>query len=290
MKRLAIVAVIIIAIGIFVFLAPYIGYCLFMVSNNARVDFYGRILDQNSNPIDGARVMVQIHATPTLLTPEINTINLLSDTNGCFSVKRQTGTILSVYSIDKSGYEVSGRETRNFNYGHHYGTSHVSDPKNPDLFRVWKKGVTEPLIKNYLNFPVMERTDCSVDLTTGKSSNNTNYNSDLWINVSSDGKGWKGNSTLCLTVPSGGLIETSERYLYLAPEKGYQNKIEWTFGSRTAKKLYLTSRNGGIYCALEIEATNHDDGKWRIVMNNTVNPNGSRNLEYDASKRIQAKR
>jgi hypothetical protein len=259
-------------------------------ANNARIDFYGKIVDQNSNGVAGVRIRVRIPFFPEPVKYMIDKkdttmLDLTSDASGLFVTTGQTGSLLDIKAMEKEGYEISGRTHTIFYYGRHYGDGHHPDSTKPVVFQMWKKGVPEALIQNLVQFKPLEKSNYSIDLISGKVSNHTNQNADLWINVSSDGKGARGNSTLCLTVPSGGLIETSNTYLYLAPENGYQTTIEWKFHSHVTKKVYLTSRNGKIYCAMEIEAAN--DGEWWVVLENRVNPKGSRNLEDDPKKRIR---
>ena len=99
----------------------------------------------------------------------------------------------------------------------------------------------------------------------------------------------------------GGFLEvTSDVYLNEAPEKGYQPQYEmkryatnvinyasWpTF--RTDRTFYFKSRGGKVYGHFQIKELEPDyRGMAAIRIESYVNPAGSRNLEFEASKQIR---
>jgi len=80
----------------------------------------------------------------------------------------------------------------------------------------------------------------------------------------------------------------------VAPEDGYQSKIVLSYkkenenyASKVKKKYYLKSKNGHSYAHLEMDIRPFfNDNVAAIRMIYWLNPNGSRNLQYDPQKRI----
>ncbi len=82
-----------------------------------------------------------------------------------------------------------------------------------------------------------------------------------------------------------------------APESGYQESLEsffdkssYRWSGYSSKKIYLESRNGQLYAGLSLAIYAYHDGRGYIRINGVINPNGSRNLEYDPTKRIRVRR
>jgi len=287
-----------------------VGYFNWRRANNAPIDFYGKVVDQYAKAVPQARIRLRVSAYSESLRVymekgehggdglESRTHNVVSDVNGFFSLARERGEVLYIEDIAKDGFEVSGRETKSFAYGTHYGGRYVPDSNSPAIFKLWKKtGATEPLIKNEISFKTkMDSSQYSVDIIKGKVYGGARQNSDLivhmWVeNTTNSRPSWSAS----FTAPSGGLIETDDRYLYLAPTEGYKTKLDWQFEgsnrvswtSHVRTKIYLQSRSGHVFAALEVELYKYPFGEGGVILDpNLINPHGSRNLEYDKTKEI----
>ena len=113
-------------------------------------------------------------------------------------------------------------------------------------------------------------------------------------------------------VVGGGLIRAGERdYYNLAPESGYvprfeftqeaqsvrdaqAEKIKWTWTERLSDVFFVSSRDGKNFARVTLRIMANADRKEgdNIAAVRTVvwlNPNGSRNLEFDPKKVIQPK-
>jgi hypothetical protein len=89
-----------------------------------------------------------------------------------------------------------------------------------------------------------------------------------------------------ISVPNGGLYETNEEFMFVAPKEGYQPAIEIHYDAddsdwlpQSKMKFYFTSRNGSIYGWAEATIIpRYQDGA-AIDLNYYINPSGSQNLE-----------
>lgn len=100
------------------------------------------------------------------------------------------------------------------------------------------------------------------------------------------------------TAPGGGLIESTSRRMYLAPEIGYESPIvlsqtgqepEYEIGM---EKTYYLKTGSGQYARVRIHITTDTSQTYEsyVVLTWWLNPKpGSRNLEFDPAKAITPK-
>ena len=100
-----------------------------------------------------------------------------------------------------------------------------------------------------------------------------------------------------MEVVSGGLIETTDRFLYRAPESGYQPRYELImspfnqgWSDQVEKKFYIRSREGKVFVSMEISIYSNQSDTSLIELKYLANPAGSRNLEYDPNKSMDPER
>ena len=91
--------------------------------------------------------------------------------------------------------------------------------------------------------------------------------------------------------PGGGVIESSDDFLYEAPESKYSDNLSWEVKegkewSRDLKRALYVRLKGEIYAAVTLDVKVYHTNKARIVVSSLINPSGSRNLEYDPAKEI----
>ena len=280
----------------------------FEALNHNPVEFYGRAIDQSGAPVADAEVR------GTLL---INTgtsggekrVNTTTDAQGYFQFTDLKGQDLGIF-IAKEGYEYS-RKVSSFSYSYFEADHkrHVPDSKNPVIFVLWKKQGAERLIHydKVWRFPV-NTGPMRIDLLSGKLAN---QDADLIVTVSRDplrmppgtrGFAWQAR----VDVEGGGLLLAAARdYYNMAPEASYSPTFEhketpqnptdystkWTWKEETSGIFFISSRNGKNFARVNLRIkpdVDHKEGENEAMVAAEVwlNPNGSRNLEFDPAKAI----
>lgn len=89
--------------------------------HNAPIEFYGSVIDQNSNPVPDLKITVEIQQpfvvvspTNTILNNNVARPQATSDTNGRFQITNEKGSNLSILSAEKEGYMLSPDTQRNY--------------------------------------------------------------------------------------------------------------------------------------------------------------------------------
>lgn len=250
------------------------------------IEFYGKVIDENSNPVVAAKIHFRWIATPYENGEE--TVDTESDSEGLFSLQGKSGASLTIW-YGKEGYYSSSGGQMSFNYA--LGPDVISpDPLNPIIFHLRKKGEGANLIQN--SFPPgfgqiwqlhHDGTPIELDLLKG-SENITGSGQltlELWRDISDMNKqpfDWK----LQISIPGGGLVPTDQEFAFEAPQSGYQPSIiidmpatnqDWTGELRT--KYYIQLPNGD-YGRFDLYLLSRNGV---FTVNSAVNPTGSQNLE-----------
>ncbi len=101
---------------------------------NGSIDFYGKAVDENGSPLQGARAAISC-----VIFPEKEFItNVVADANGLFALQGVSGQAL-IATVAKEGYEeVSGTNQNHFVY---YGIAKGFQPvpNSPVIFHLRKK-------------------------------------------------------------------------------------------------------------------------------------------------------
>jgi hypothetical protein len=247
----------------------------------ARIDFYGKVIDQNSNPVAG----VNIHFSWSEL-PEKGgerTSDAESDADGLFSLNEKRGASLTVW-YGKDGYYSSGRGEMSFSYALPKAIS--PDSLNPVVFHLHKKGTGENLIHMKQNYRVArDGTPLGISLTTGSAV--TGGGGDLvvqcWTEDQGKRSGEKYNWHCIVTIPGGGVVPIDEEFAFLAPENGYAptNEIampasrpDWQDDVDLKFYYHLADGRYGKMTFSMIAGGQHF-----CMIDSVLNPSGSRNLE-----------
>ncbi len=266
------------------------------------VVFYGKVIDQNNDPVVGATVEAKIlyYGGFSLLKMRDGDDNdkyhssvLTTDSSGKFTVSGNKGKSLDI-NISKEGYKSpEGRLSYVYDPNERKLRHHPS-PGNPVILTMWKKGkIEEGLIKRKILFKFdSDGTEQGVSLIDGKWLKTNITDAALIVSVAADipegTRPRRYNWSLTIDVPNGGIIETSDAFLYQAPEEGYQNPYTLTMsaddskwrGDISNKKFYVKARNGDIYASIILGCHSYSNNKALVKMKTFVNPNGSRNLEH----------
>src|SRR6185369_2371320 len=189
------------------------------------INFFGKVLDERGQPIEGAQAHFGWNDVSAKGSSEANTA---SDAQGTFSLTGVNGKVLTV-SITKEGYFVSRTQDRfNFEYANPYEPHfHKPDPDTPVIFHLRKKGPAEPLIHNLKLFK-FEKNGRTHYLDLFEGVNKLTAPGDLLVHfsVSELNADRKFDWSLTLEAADGGLVESNEEFMFLAPANGYQSTIE----------------------------------------------------------------
>ena len=252
------------------------------------IEFFGKVVDENDQPVSGVRARFSWIDLSPAGTDERE---VLSDAQGLFSLMGVTGKKLNVY-LGKGGYYVPKKEFgRAFEYAEPLAPGyHRPNRDSPVVFRIRRKGTTEPLLaaQKLFGFKV-DGTPFYIDLISGKKFAQSPPRWDLAVrfNRSTLDVNHKFDWSVAFEVSEGGLLETNEEFMFLAPIDGYQHTIEitqfaanpdWT--RQASKKFFLKSRSGQIYGRIEMTIMPWYQKETAIDILYFLNTNGSRNLEY----------
>lgn len=254
------------------------------------IEFYGKVIDQFSQPVEGAKVVLN-WTTVIGPVPDPKTI-IFTDSNGRFELKGVQGKVLLV-DVSKEGYDYNEKSQGDFEYASFYQENfHVPDPNTPVIFSLQKLMGAEPMYK-YLSYgeiplggtplvynvekgKITEPGDLAFSVLLGESNR---YGSDFSVTI----QGLNGASC----------IFSSDEFLFQAPEMGYRGVLtidhKLTASNYSpAQILRFYVRTGtGKYAAIDAKVSLLGDlsgANFRIIA--YFNPSGSRNLEFDQNKWI----
>jgi len=268
--------------------------------SNRPIRFYGKVIDQNENPISGVKVTLGIRTAkepiPGLVSDLFDYPVVITDAQGRFSITDAKGALLTVKSLEKPGYEASPK-TINKSYWYWRDPSEVFKPDSdaPEVFRMWKKEGAERLVlQDRMTRIPYNGSPVAFDLLSGRQSATggdvrvTLLRSPEQIQWGQRNYDW----TLTIEAVDGGVIESSDEQMFRAPEEGYQPKIifhmpanapDWT--DEKAMAFYVKSRGGKQYGRVELSVmVGSDKPSTGLSFRSAVNPSGSRNLEYDPTQ------
>jgi hypothetical protein len=265
-------------------------------SKNASIGFYGRVIDQESNSVPRARVVMRVRqwhldATADPWGNEFPKFERVTDSNGYFSLENTTGDSLSIESVSKEGYRLSPKAQNMFGYGAgNVPDPFHPDPQNPVIIKMWKLGEQQQLVSHHLSgmgLPV-DGSPVQFDLFNGTKA----LGGQLIVRLKREPQvlpphGPRYNWSLELGIPNGGLIADNDEFMYLAPESGYQTVFKfdmpkeaenWT--TAINQQFYIELGDGKYFGSLVIHlSTIHDTPPLGLTLDIILNPNGSRNLQ-----------
>lgn len=262
----------------------------------ASIKFYGKVIDQEGVPVQGAKVKIgaadRFWADGTDYFRE-------SDAEGLFSIQGIKGAGIYV-SAEKEGYYRTEKSNGRFGYGMPSGQEPHDEPDDPAIFVLHKQGQCEPLI--YWEIPkttygrswvqVPNGGSISVDLKSGDIGRNTPHSiliSQSNTKVERENARNPYDWNFEVKVPGGGILLKEGKFNFQAPENGYAETFSKSFSKEEEEwadsfiKEYFIRFADGTYARVHLDMSTHQF----IIRSSYLNPSGSRNLEYDPSKRIK---
>ena len=133
--------------------------------SNASINFYGRVVDQLDQPLEGVQVVAVISSYYESLVDrilqgatedEVGRINtdeiaVVTDSNGLFSYEAYNGRALRIISLEKEGFVSPKLDEGSFSFGNNYTEkqkSNIPTTSSPRVYTMWKKGLPQDLVKN----------------------------------------------------------------------------------------------------------------------------------------------
>jgi hypothetical protein len=257
-----------------------------IAAKNVPVNFYGIVVDQESQPIPGVQVKMNVRHSEYFPSQGIASTypkaQTVTDSGGHFSWTGETGDALTIETVSKTGYVISPKFPRNF-------SPPSNGPESPVIIRMWKERAKESLISGSHVFGIIpDGRPYTLDLLLGKKLEGATEG-DLRISMArpsgveqKDKFQW----TFSMEAIDGGLVQTNDEFMYLAPDSGYESKFEvqlnpaeptWT--QFLKKSFFVRSRNGKVHGRIELQADAIFNDHSAVEINYTVNPGGSRNLQ-----------
>lgn len=273
-------------------------------ASNRPIEFYGVVLDQYGKPVPYARVVYSVldYEGTISFAGTSRTYWKDTDPHGRFSVSGIKGEHITISKIEKNGYEFEflNRTYHTFPQWEGHKPLSMGNKDKAVVFHAWKKNETEALVYNEVLIAFSPQGETyAIDLLKPKKVLN-GYDGDIRVSfnrpVSVTGTQNKVDWSVSLEGINGGIIESADAFMNEAPESGYQR--DWIFEMKrsnpnyrfqVSKKFYLKSRDGKVFGRLEFDFIPIYNEQSVINAKWWLNPNGSRNLQYEPSKRMPLK-
>lgn len=266
---------------------------------NKPIEFYAKLVDQDGAPVPDARVTLTIALVkvfPGIAGETTDDYVRVSDKNGLISLESAVGKSLRVASLEKGGYLTDRQEmSRIFTYWG-AGKEHQPDPANPVVYHLWRSQGAEPLKLWEQRARVgYDGTPADFNLLANE-ERSTAGGGDIRVTLTRTPRQVQINPlvpfhwTFRVEAPRGGLVASDGRLDYLAPEQGYQPALVWDMHPdqpgwvpKDTFHFFYRSADGQRHARVSIHvyasSTKVDSG---LTITTYLNPNGSRNLEYDS--------
>jgi hypothetical protein len=258
------------------------------LESRASMDIYGKVVDQNGEPVTGAKVRGSVNVAGDFIEHYTKT-----DGEGRFSFLGLQGETLYILP-EKEGYDY------NSNLPSDRPKDYLPDRNKPLVFTMWRLHGPEPMTHADIESSVSRHgTTRTFSLLTGKRDISGGLAVQLVrepVEIAAKDLRKPFNWSLTLAITNGGLLGyANQPYPYEAPSEGYQTIITINFPTNMIgwqswfkHDYYFNDQNGQIYGRMTIEVhAGAPTPEAYFKISDYANPAGSRNLEYDPKKQIQ---
>jgi hypothetical protein len=203
---------------------------MYNTSHNIPVEFHGKIVDQNSNPVVDAKINVTVRQQYAISAIERTSISkeipmeATSGQGGHFVIRGEKGDSFHMESIQKEGYLLSPKTENTYPYVSSIEPFHPNS-QNPVIIKMWKElPVKEQLITGSHVFGIDMGKTYTLDLIQGKKFAGETVG-DLQVTITRpvDAKPrdrflW----SFTIEAVQGGFAEPdqNDEFMYIAPESG----------------------------------------------------------------------
>jgi len=250
-----------------------------MAENKKSLDVYGKVVDQNGQPVTGASVRGDVTLNTGYMSNKDEVHVTETDADGRFSFLGLNGTGLGIWP-QKDGY------IYDLKLPSKRPDSYQPDPNNPIILTMWKSSGTSNLVSFSFGYTIpFDGTPTSIDIATEKKATNGDLQITLLrspLEVPRGGQ--KFDWTAKIEMIHGGLVAENDSYPYWAPENGYQPSSEFDMSSNSvpwrstmAQDFYIRSSHGQ-YGRMKITIYANLSPA-RVRFDFWINSAGSQNLE-----------
>jgi hypothetical protein len=246
--------------------------------------FYGKVLDENNEPVLGANVefsWTQVQGQADFKR------NTSSSAGGLFSLTGVNGSALDVH-VSKSGYySVKASNRENYTYMALPGCQPFQpDQGYPVVFHLRKKGPGAELITSRRGMsPALDISGLAsgapvrVDLV----NQTAGANGELELSAIKPPRGQPATKwSFRISILDGGVVEENDEFPFEAPESGYKPVVEYEFRvgetnwtENLHKRYYIVFGAPPKYGWIDVQT-----GIYRgVSLSYAINPDGSRYLE-----------
>jgi hypothetical protein len=252
------------------------------------IDFYGRVIDQDNNPVAG--VIITYDLGGLYLAPGTGFGEITTNEKGEFNIDDGRGLDIYFRNMSKPGYQ--------YQFSNDGGTSvpfytinnlewDKTSKKNPYVFTLWRIDRYPEVVKSRGNIEAKpEEKDHTLDFMdrTKPLVLKGLQEGDLQITI--DKAKLNENGIVKISALNGGLQETDDLYPFRAPANGYIPTVEYKLVYRSHfkdfdelfKKFYFTSRNGEVYGYVEMEVKPNWNDNYAVFLQYVVNKEKGRDL------------
>jgi hypothetical protein len=262
---------------------------------NNPFNFYGKVLDENGQPVPGATVKFLIGGELNSTKGESER-DLQSGADGLFSLEGIHAMDVLVTAAKDGYYTLPEKHPGAWWWmerGFKPGTMPTKD--QPAIFSLKKKGPTEPLIilktNGSVNVPPDGTTvEYNLERNRVVKGQPGTFNVQLWVDAHDPKSNQPYHWKYRITVPGGGLQPILDEYDFSAPSLGYQEFIENEMApgisgwNDSREQKYFVKLADGKYARIRFEVRALGDF---FIEDGYLNPSGSQNLEFDPTKRIK---
>ncbi len=252
------------------------------------IRFFGKVIDEKGSPVAGATASF---LWTDMSSEGTSSLQATTDDSGRFSLENAKGKRLQV-RVTKNDYYTSANNSYSFEYAAFFEENyHLPDPDNPVVFWLRKKGdVPQELTVRRTLMGIKPTGEAHyIDLTTTRKPGDGR--GDIAISITrtaaADVKQYDWSASI-EGVNGAELLESTDEFMFEAPEAGYKRSYSYQFASsdpswknQTRRKYFMRARNGKIYGRLEISFIPKYRDSGAIDIKFFVNPTSSRNLEYE---------
>lgn len=253
------------------------------------IEFYGKVVDQDNQPIVDARVDLVWSVTGGTDSRMVK-----SGKDGRFSIIGIQGKGISV-DVFKEGYHVGIEGKGGFEYAAFFeDIFHVANPNNPVVFQLLKKGDSEPMYKWYPTADLtVDGKATWLDIKTGRIAATGDVSFSVLRDTGPDSR-MSGYKLRVVAANGGGIaLSEGEEFMFLAPSEGYQPSLEIVqkagdpqFKVSQNLRFYLKTPDGK-FAAIKADVAQFNIPAAGLQTLIYFNPSGSRNLEFDDKKHLK---
>lgn len=260
--------------------------------SETKMDFYGKMLDQDGNPVPNVKVKYQADRYG-LLAPISSSGFVRTRKDGTFEIHIVMGAKLFIKDAVLDGYEYTWTENpKSFTYSTFYNEAirHHPDKDTPVIFTIRKKQPEAVfLLKKRFLLQVNSKAEipwCGLDLRCGdRIPFSRRQDSFYFCDLEMTGVNDKEKEEWTVTIKTNGEnagIQILDKKLYEAPEDGYAKEVTMTFKyseELPVKHIYLRLRDKGMFARADITNALSRDKTFILEGITFINPYGDRCLE-----------